>query len=208
MGDAVRRAERVATKAPSIRKAKRVTREQIASLYPNYPRDSQIRTFHAAMGRAIAAWQAVETWLYEVYRATTASRRPGAEACAFFSVHAFQTKLSLTSAAVQFTLQDDVAALALWKTLAKKARTKANRRNEIAHGAVWTQFHETRRDRKIYIGPNMMDFRDQPRKQPNQDTEPLTLKRMRGYEKDFCLLGEQFRRFSQRIPPPEASAAS
>ena len=172
----------------------------IDRLYPHYPKPSQVKTFYAAIGRAIASWQTVETWLYEVYRATTGARRPGAEAAAFFSVPAFRVKLNLTGEAVKFAAYGNSVLLEEWKTLAKRAAKKSTQRNEIAHGAVWTQFQETRRERKIYIGPNLNDPRDILQRKPGQDTEPLTLKRVRAYEKDFRLLAAQFRQFALRIP--------
>jgi hypothetical protein len=51
---------------------------QISALYPNYPKPEQVQEFYAAMGQAIAAWQLVESNLYEVYRASTGARCPGA----------------------------------------------------------------------------------------------------------------------------------
>jgi hypothetical protein len=70
---------------------------------------------------------------------------------------------------------------------------------EIAHGAVWIQFQEKRRERKIYIGPNMMDFRQSLKRQRSQDVEPLTLKRVQGYERNFRLLAGQLHAFARRI---------
>lgn len=180
----------------------RVPRAEIKRLYPHFPKPSQVKTFFAAMGRTIAAWQTVETGLYEVYRASTAAQRPGAEACAFFSVPAFRTKLNLTNAAMQFVLHGKAAQLAQWATLANRAGKKSDRRNEIAHGAVWTMSQEKRHERKIYIGPNMMDFRESLKRKPGQDAEPLTLKRLRCYEKDFGLLARDLHAFARGVPPP------
>jgi len=183
-------------------RARRVTAKEIAQLYPHYPKPSQVKTFYAAMGKAIAAWQSVESSLYEVYRACTRAAIPGAEAAAFFSVAAFRAKLTLTSAAVNFIAHDQIALLNEWKALSNRAAHKADRRNEIAHGAVWTMFQEKRKDRKIYIGPSMFDPREAMKRKPGQDTEPLTLKRVRDYEKDFRVLGRRLSHFAHRIPRP------
>lgn len=187
-------------KTPS-RRPRRATRAQIERLYPNLPKQSQVKTFHAAVGRAIAAWQIVEGSLYEVYRASTGAQRPGAEAAAFFAVPSFRTKLNLTSAAVEFTLYDQTARLEQWNTLRNRAGKKSDRRNQIAHGAVWIPFQEPRTERKIYIGPNLNDPREAMKRKPGQDMEPLTLKRLRGYEKDFRQLAKELYQFARRIPP-------
>jgi hypothetical protein len=179
-----------------------VARAEIARLYPLLPTPSQVKTFYAAMGEAIAAWQLVESALYEVYRQSTIANRPGAEACAFYAVPSFRTKLNMTSAAVQFALMANAALFAEWSTLVNQAGKRSDRRNEIAHGAVWTMFQEKRKDRKIYIGPNIMDFRHILKRKQPQETEPLTLARVRGYEKAFRLLAQQMGQFARRIPPP------
>jgi len=173
----------------------------VQRLFPEMPKKSQIKTFYAAMGRTIGAWQIVEYELYEIYRACTRANRPGAEAAAFYSVPAFRAKLNMASAAVEFACLGHEALWKEWTTLRNRTDKKADRRNEIAHGAVWTKFHEPRRDRKIYIGPNMMDIRQDIRRKPGQDAEPLTLKRLRGYEKDFRDLADSLRNFAQRIHP-------
>jgi hypothetical protein len=183
-------------------KSRRATRAEIERLFPHMPKPSQVKTFHAAMGRAIATWQDVEGAIYEVYRATTGAQRPGAEACAFYSVPAFRAKLNMTTAAVQFALLSKAADFSAWKALAERAAKKSDRRNDIAHGAVWITFQETRRERKIYIGPNAADIRESARRKSGSDTDPLTLRRLHGYEVDFRLLAKEIRDFVRRIPPP------
>lgn len=180
-------------------KVRSTSKELISRLYPDYPKESQIKTFYAALGRAIAAWQIVETYLYEVYRASTRAQRPGAEACAFFSVPAFRAKLNLTSAAVKFVLHGRATLLKEWGRLYNHAAETSVQRNRIAHGAVWTQFQEKRKERKIYVGPNMSDFREALKRQPGQEPEILTLTTVRGYEKDFRELAQRLREFSFKI---------
>ena len=121
---------------------RRVSRAQIETLFPHLPRPSQIKTFYAATGRAISAWQLVESGMYEVYRATTRAALPGAEAAAFYSIGSFRAQLRAVDAAVKFVaVAANVEQLATdWTTLCNRAGKKADRRNEIAHGAVWTMF--------------------------------------------------------------------
>jgi hypothetical protein len=180
---------------------RRVTQSEIAQRYPHYPRPSQVKTFYAAMGRAIASWQSVETQLYEVYRACTHARIPGAEAAAFYSVPAFRTKLNFTKAAVEFVAHGEPILLDTWHNIMNRAARKSDRRNEIAHGAVWTQFQERRKERKIYLGPNLNDPRETLKHKPGQDVEPLTLRRVRGYEKDFRALAREIAQFARQIRP-------
>jgi hypothetical protein len=170
--------------------------------YPNYPKKSQLKTFHAQLGKTISSWQLVENNLYAVYRNLIESARPGALAAAFFSVPAFRAKLNLTSAALRFAMYDNKQILADWQTLINKAQKKADRRNEIAHGMVYTEFNEKRKERKVYVGPILNDTRDKVSKQDNE-VEPITLKRLKEYEKDFRNLAREFRYFARRIPQPE-----
>ncbi|MDE2005238.1 MAG: hypothetical protein KGI51_01625 [Rhodospirillales bacterium] len=181
---------------------KRVGPEEIRQIFPNLPTPYQVKTFYAAVGQAIAAWQNVEAALYEVYRASTGARRPGAEAAAFFAVASARAKLTLTSAAVEFAALGEPEALKGWSALRNRVGKKTNRRNDIAHAAVWILFHEKRRERKIYLGPNAMDTRGATRKGGSQDTEPLTLKRLQAYENDFRELAADLLNFARNIPPP------
>src|SRR6185437_4679649 len=105
-------------------------------------------------------------------RAITRSMLPGAEAAAFYSIPSFRAQLIMTGEAVAFALHDKQTLLKEWKVLADRALKKAKRRNEIAHGAVWIQFQEQRRERKIYIGPNMSDPRQSMKRKLGQDPEP------------------------------------
>src|ERR1700689_440214 len=117
----------MAPQTKRARKPRPVTLDQIKRLFPDYPRPSQVKTFYAAVGRAIASWQLVESTLYDVYRVSTRAQRPGAEAAAFYSVPAFRTKLNLTSAAVKFSLFGNDALLSEWKALANQAHKKSER---------------------------------------------------------------------------------
>lgn len=116
---------------------KGVPRAVIEQLNPNLPRTAQIKTFYAQLGRAVAAWQLVEQALYEIYRTVTGARRPGAEAAAFYLVPAFRIKLNLTTAAVRFALYDNEKLLETWANIHNRAIKKSQKRNEIAHRAVW-----------------------------------------------------------------------
>jgi hypothetical protein len=180
---------------------RRVSRAQVETLFPHLPKPSQVKTFYAAAGRTISAWQLVESCLYEIYRATTRATLPGAEAAAYYAIGSFRAQLRVVDAAVGFVAMaaNNEKLAEEWATLRNRAGKKSDRRNQIAHGAVWTMYQEPRRERKIYIGPNMMDTRVK-KKQGGQDAEPLTLKRVKQYENDFRLLAAQLLQFSQQIP--------
>lgn len=184
-------------------KGRRVTHAEFTRLFPHYPSASQRKTFHAAAGSAIAAWQIVEANLYEVYRATTGARRPGAEAAAFYSLEGFRAQLKMTDAAVRFAIFDNEMLLDNWKKLLTLATDKSKWRNQIAHGTVWFQYQELRHERKIYIGANISDPREgMKRAKLKQEPEPLTLRRVSAYGKDFVLLARQLDAFARRIPQP------
>ena len=174
-------------------------------IWPDLPSPSQVKTFFAATGKAIATWQIVESSLYEIYRATTGATRPGAEACAFHAVHTFSTKLTLTDAAVRFTLIEDSALEKEWAKLRDKAKELSGCRNQVAHGSVWTMMQEKKLDQKIHIGPALNDLRHSyKQKQPNHPPDRLTLKQVRAYEKDFQVVALLLHGFSLRIPRPGA----
>jgi hypothetical protein len=67
-------------------------------LFPNYPNEQQIDRFFATLGRAVSAWQLVETSLYLVYEAAIQPQAPGAAASAFHAIQTFNVKLSVTDA--------------------------------------------------------------------------------------------------------------
>lgn len=192
---------------PTIRFVRNLREADMEMLFPQFPRASQRKTFYAQIGRSIATWQRVEAHLYEVYRALTMAQRPGAEACAFYALGTFRIQLSVTDAAARFVfsgMRDKTLRKTLseeWANLRNAAQNKANRRNEIAHGAVWLQQEETRRARRIYIGPiatNPLANLKEP-KQANQDPEPMTLARLKEYEKDFERLAVRLFKFARRI---------
>lgn len=185
-------------------KRARVTHADIQRQFPNYPKPAQRKTFYAALGSAISTWQIVELNLYEIYRATTGANRPGAEAAGFYAIEGFRAQLKLTDAAVRFVALDHPELIDGWTNLNNQARKKSKWRNAMAHSAVWFEVNEPRPDRRIWIGPNLGDPRQKIRKLSDQDAEPLTLPRVRAYEKDFILLAKRLREFARRIPPPPA----
>jgi len=188
---------------PTFRVVREIREADMETIFPQFPRASQRKTFYAQVGRTIATWQRVEANLYEVYRALTMARRPGAEACAFYALGTFRAQLNITDAAARFVFygEKNKALREEWANLRNTAQTKADRRNEIAHGVVWLQQEESRRSRKIYIGPIATDPRPhlKEKKQPNHDPEPITLVRVKEYEKDFGRLATRLAKFAQRI---------
>lgn len=189
--------------AKSIKpKIKRVSQKMIEKRWPHLPKPSQVKTFQAQYAKTVSTWQHVEEGLYLVYQAITRSARPGAEAAAFYSVQSFRTKLNMIQGAIQLAIYDKTSLLGEWTTLSNRSQKKSERRNEIVHGMIWTEFSETKKDRKIYVGPISTDPRNKISKNPNSQSEPLTLKRLKGYENDFRNLAISLRQFSQRIPPP------
>ena len=182
-------------------------KEFAGKLYPNFPKPSQLKTFYAQVGKTNSTWQLVEKHLYDVLHRIIMPSRPGAHAAAFFAVPSFRAKLNLTHASIQFALFDKPDLLKEWQAIYNKAGRKADRRNEIVHGMIYTEFNEKVKERKVYVAPIINDTRDKiPAKQPNTKPEPLTLRRLKEYEKDFRTLARSMREFSRRIPlPPEPS---
>lgn len=172
--------------------------EDIRRLFPYVPSEDDLNAFLAAYGSAISSWQLVESALYEVYRAITRSQRPGAEAAAYFAVPAFRTRLNMTSSAVRYALTGKADLIEEWRLILKRAGKKSERRNEMAHGVVWSMWMEPNPERRIHVGRLSEDTRSEinPTKQPPQ---PLTLTRVRQYEADFRDLSKTLRIFSYKI---------
>ena len=177
------------------------SKEYFKKLYPHFPTQEESDKFYASMGRAIANWQRVEAALYEVYRACTGSTRPGAEACAFYSVTSFKTKWVMVEEALKFICENDHKILKEWKKIRENMDKKYKWRNEIAHGNVWTALAETRSNRKIYVGPDAYDFRrKKSEKQPGNPPEPITLDRIKECEANFLRLADSILLLLKHIP--------
>lgn len=115
--------------------------------------------FYEALGRGIAAWQRVEASLCQLYIIAVQPAIPGAATASFYAAQSFSMKLSLTDAAMRFSLMGKDEALSTWEKLKAKMNKKNERRNEMAHLAVSYTNHEKNRDDKIKLATNIMDTR-------------------------------------------------
>jgi hypothetical protein len=162
--------------------------------FPNSPDESQIARFFEVLGRAITVWQLVEAALYEVYERAVAPMRPGACGASFHAIQTFNLKLSVTDAAVRFSLVDREKLRSEWKTLFKNAQDKSKRRNEFAHFSTFIMFNEKHTNDKIRLEPPMYDWRfigERPKVRLSEITE---------ITKRFIDLANDLQRFKGKIP--------
>jgi hypothetical protein len=171
------------------------------------PTRGQRRSFYEALGRAISAWQEVESGIYEVFRELTASERPGAVAAAFFAMNAFGQKLDMTNAAAHFVLfKTDL--FDTWVNLNDTAQKLYGKRNALAHQVVWVKYGEEQKEQRIFIAPQALDLsRTLPRqrrggKPPKPPDPPITLREIQQYKKKFTDLAGKFLELARQIPPP------
>jgi hypothetical protein len=102
--------------------------------------------FYMATGKAIAAWQALEDALCDVFSRTVictiagtmlgnpiANRLIGG---IFYSSTNFRSNLNMIESAIEMTINDEEIK-AEWNAIRNKALTLYKRRNTLAHGHVW-----------------------------------------------------------------------
>lgn len=167
----------------------------VARLFPNYPDEHQIARFFEVLGRAVSAWQLVESSLYLVYERAVRPALPGAAAAAFHSLQAFKTKLVATNAAVRFACieYDDIRNI--WSVLEKRADKLALRRNQFVHFGTVVLVNEANQNDRIRLEPLIYDTRhivsgSQPRIRITEITEISTR---------FDALALDLERFSARL---------
>ena len=92
--------------------------------------------FYRAYGKAMFAWQEVETALFKLYHAIrerSGDRDIMASSRAYYGKHSFGPKLSLVDAVARAS---DVSALIDWPTLHKDLHDGSQERNALAHRPV------------------------------------------------------------------------
>jgi hypothetical protein len=103
---------------------------------PN-PDESEV---YAAVGRALSAWSHVEESLCMIFLTATLLKLTGPSPiylqASFWAIESFWAKVNMVDAAIKSRYADHPECLALWSVLYKRARSKNNLRNELAHGTV------------------------------------------------------------------------
>jgi hypothetical protein len=173
-------------------------------LFPNYPNEQQIDRFFATLGRAVSAWQLVETSLYLVYEAAIQPQAPGAAASAFHAIQTFNVKLSVTDATVRFVLLGKPALLPEWKTLRDDANTKSMQRNKLVHFSTYVMVDAKNENDKIRLEPPLHDYRHAVSRKKTQ----YRITDIAAAAERFRLLSRDFRLFAREIfeTPQQTSA--
>jgi hypothetical protein len=96
------------------------------------------RECFAAIGEALTEWSYMELSLAKLFCAAASAIDDEAAYRAFWTALSFEGKLKMTDAAMQVVGDDSIREQ--WSELLDSLRSKAKKRNEIAHGTVMT-FH-------------------------------------------------------------------
>lgn len=173
-------------------------------LFPHYPDKTQIAEFFEAVGIAMSAWQLVEEGLYHIFERSVAPGRPGAAGCGFHALQ-FSGKLLVADAAVRFALLSFPPAKRAgltteWDGLFKKARHKAQRRNDFAHFVTMSYFSEPRKDRQVLLQPAAFDFRFAAGLIKKRE---YTVNDIKVNAEKFRELAKAVTQFAGKIPPPK-----
>jgi len=188
---------------------------------------SSFPQFLFALGRGIAAWQAVEKSLCEVFLKVSTCRDAKVAAAIYYSPRDFSEKLHLTNNAARLTLSDSTL-LEEWKGLRKQLIDGADRRNVLAHFHITLQIpagsgttavlrrishtgeligdtltdHAAKRLR-LLLQPNSSDPNEGFKEHQNKSKGPMDLQDVMKARRLFGTLDGALKAFSRKIPPPE-----
>lgn len=87
----------------------------------------------AEVGRAIATWQAVETYLSDLFHDAIRGTRPYLSYAAFATIANFRGKLEIINALIRRDVPEDDPLIAEWEKLHERVRKRSKQRNLIAH---------------------------------------------------------------------------
>lgn len=160
-------------------------------------KERQLEEFYAKLGRAIAAWQLVETMLSQVYVAAIWPAIPQALMASFHAVQTFNGKLTLTDAAVRYVLKDPAQPLGeAWSNLWGRLQEKNDRRNHFAHYSVFTDFSKKVKNHRILLRPQVFDNREPKGKKPKSEYGANEILQI---TTRFFALAKETREFADRL---------
>src|SRR3954453_11896353 len=120
------------------------------------PTPSQISDFFVRFGLTIAAWQLVESSLFNIYARVIGARNHDSLSASFHTPTNFRTKLQMTDEAVKRSNIDTVL-IDEWNKINVSATKRSKRRNSIAHSVVVFTPTEKDSSRQLFLSPNMSD---------------------------------------------------
>jgi len=190
---------------------------------PN-PDEEQV---YAAVGRALSAWSHVEESLYMILLTATLPKLPRPSSIylqdsfraiesfsAFWAIESFSAQLNMVDAAVKTRYATHPECLALWSVLYKRARSKNNLRNEMAHGTVMPfvtpvvetyfvpSFHKNLTADVMRFVKTMIAQQSKPRESIITDIRPahrLTRKQVDDRTRAFNMFKLRLDRFNERL---------
>ena len=178
------------------------------------PEESSSEEFAEAIGRAVMAWQPVETQCAYTFLQLMVSKSAGAMSV-FYYIKNFSTRLETMNIAARFLFYGHGRKRLAneWGRLSQRLQAGSNLRNRIAHYAINESI--TAIGWKFTLGPpefdwSQLDPRDPYRWGKRQSQRVLTYSQIRSAEKEFSNLTSALERFSMRVtrlngkqePPP------
>jgi hypothetical protein len=139
----------------------------VARFPGNLTLEAEVQAFYAALGKAMAQWQPVESALAIIFTAIVSGdiNRQSLGNATFHALASFKPKLEMLDAAmaaasVIFPLERspwaDKSIFSEWNALRNRTSKRADRRNEIAHFAMHIEPMNPP-GRRCFLAPNVMN---------------------------------------------------
>lgn len=161
------------------------------------PDRQQIGDFYVRLGMTIAAWQFVESSLIMIYASAVRATQYNALASSFHTPTNFRVRLDMTNEAVLHCgLDTDLTTE--WGKIYEKAKTKAKRRNQLAHAIVLFDPKRTNAQNQLFLVPHLLDPAKSPQDfgQGNVITQPELDAMLASFER----LHEILMQFQRKMP--------
>jgi hypothetical protein len=123
---------------------------------PPEPTAAQIGDFYVRIGLTVAAWQFVETSLFNIYACAVRSKQYAALGAAFHMPTSFRVRLSMADEAVAHSDLDQ-ALKTEWETISSRLAKKSSRRNQLIHGIVMFDPKRPQLDQQLFISSNVLN---------------------------------------------------
>jgi len=181
-------------------------RLSLVSKFPDdLPPKAEERLFSEVLGRALGNWQHVEGQISSIFSRILGRTNDSYKAAniALNTILSFDTKLSMTHAAVTSLLAESEGALAEWNPLKNRANRRNARRNELAHFGVVFHPNDTP-GRRYRLQPNVWNIREHQRWK-DRSPPSRTLCEIHAVGQSFLKLSMDLRRFYLKWIEPISS---
>jgi hypothetical protein len=154
--------------------------------------------FSLQVGRTIARWQMVETFLGILFLEIVDCNTTGPASIAFSGISTVQNKLQVIGQILKFRLEfkRKTSILSAWQRIQRDAGKAAQKRNKIVHGS---SVHIS--DGPVLIVPNLYDIRTIRSVVDGNFTfsDKITFEDLSEIEKEFTAIWDRIVSFHQKI---------